>query len=137
MFKVLRRFRRSVARCLLPILALTWLSALVEPCVLAWQPETQAAERHASVMDCCCEETSIHNHPACADWSCPDIRAADALGPEGLPAPVREPWEVPPVLESPPLPLLAPAVRSYRPSRPAYARTPSSHPALRFQRLLT
>lgn len=137
MLEVLRRFRRCIARSLLQILALIWLSTLVQPCALAWQPETPGTERHGSGGHCCCQEATIPSHGSCGDCSCPEMRSADILAPDGLPAPAWEPPEVPPTLQlRPPQPPLA-ADRLHTPVRPAYARTPSRHPALRFQRLLT
>jgi len=136
MFQILRHIRRPVARMLLPVLALSWLSGLAQPCLALLQSQTEAAGQHAAAMHCCCEQAPSESQQSCERCSCPDMRAADAGIPAGLTTSFCEQPQAPVVLVSALPGWSAAAIQGHAPDRPPHGGTPSTHPALRFQRLL-
>ena len=121
---------------LLPVLVLSWLSGLAQPCLALLQSQTEAREQHTAGMHCCCEQASSESEQSCERCSCLEMSAADARISAGLPASLCEQPEAPVVLVSPLPGWSAAVIQGYAPACPPHAGTPSTHPALRFQRLL-
>ena len=134
MLQVLRRIRRTVVRSLLPVLALTWLSAVVGPCLAHAPSPGESGAGHRMDKHCCCGEASSQSEADCAHCACPAMQSADSGIPIGLSTSFGDPQDPPLAvgLEQP-WPASSPGSA---PERTGHAGTPSTHPAVRFQRLL-